>query len=194
MVKKYDMILFAEEALARQVALGVIVTNPLSVWHYLIPFMFIFDFLRRGSAINRYAKLFIFPRKLAMDAARDIIEGEDQKERLSWVEEGIKVWLESLELYSQSIQAAHVKVVKVLIDHYTKLLQTEGDTYNDLVENAYMTQSNYQAHLSQLKALEQEVDRAIIEKLGETEKLREKLLAEEQQLEKMRQKRIDDIF
>jgi hypothetical protein len=80
------------------------------------------------------------------------------------------------------------------MDHYTKLLQTEGETYNDLVRNAYMSQSDYQAHLSQLKALEQEVDRAIIEKLGETEKLREKLLAEEEQLERMRQKRLDEIF
>ena len=80
------------------------------------------------------------------------------------------------------------------MDHYTKLLQTEGDTYYDLVRNAYMSQSDYQAHLSQLKAWEQEVDRAIIEKLGETETLREKLLAEEEQLERMRQKRLDEIF
>lgn len=194
MLKKYEMILFAEEALARQVALGVIVTSPLSVWHYLIPFMFIFDFLRRGSVISRYAKLFMFPRKLATDAARDIIEGQDQKKRLSWAEEEIKVWLESLDLYSQSLQAAHMKVVTLLMDHYTKLLRTEGDTYNDLVKNLYMSKSNYQAHFSQLKALEQEVDGAIIEKLGETEKLREKLLAEEEQLERMRQKRIDEIF
>jgi hypothetical protein len=194
MVTKYEMILSAEEALARQVALGVVVTTPQSVWHYLIPFMFIFDFLRRSSTMRRYTQHFMFPRKLAMDAARDIIEGEDQKERLSWTEEEIKVWLETLNLYSLSLQAAQMKVVTQLMDHYTKLLQTEGDTYYDLVRNAYMSQSDYQAHLSQLKALEQEVDRAIIEKLGETETLREKLLAEEEQLERMRQKRLDEIF
>jgi hypothetical protein len=194
MVTKYEMILSAEEALARQVALGVVVTTPQSVWHYLIPFMFIFDFLRRSSTMRRYTQHFMFPRKLAMDAARDIIEGEDQKERLSWTEEEIKVWLETLNLYSLSLQAAQMKVVTQLMDHYTKLLQTEGDTYYDLVRNAYMSQSEYQAHLSQLKALEQEVDKAIIEKLGETEKLREKLLAEEEQLERMRKKSIDEIF
>ena len=87
-----------------------------------------------------------------------------------------------------------MKVVTQLMVHYTKLLQSEGDTYYDLVRNAYMGQSDYQTHLSQLKAFEQEADRAIIEKLGETEKLREKLLAEEEQLERMRQKRIDEIF
>lgn len=194
MVTKYEMILSAEEALARQVALGVVVTTPQSVWHYLIPFMFIFDFLRRSSTQRRYTQHFMFPRKLAMDAARHIIEGEDQKERLSWTEEEIKVWLETLSLYSISLQAAQMKVVTQLMDHYTKLLQTEGDTYYDLVRNAYMNQSDYQAHLSQLKAWEQEVDKAIIEKLGETETLREKLLAEEEQLERMRQKRLDEIF
>ena len=194
MTGKYDLILYAEEALARQVALGVIVTRPQSVWHYLIPFMFIFDFLRRSSTMRRYTQLFMFPRKLAMDAARRIIEGEERKERISWTEEEIKVWLETLNLYSPSLQTAQMKVVTRLMDHYTKLLQTEGETYYDLVRNAYMSQSDYQAFLSQLKALEQEVDRAIIEKLGETEKLREKLLAEEEQLERMRQKRIDDIF
>lgn len=194
MTGKYDLMLSAEEALARQVALGVVVTTPQSVWHYLIPFMFIFDFLRRSSTMRRYTQHFMFPRKLAMDAARDIIEGEDQKERLSWTEEEIKVWLETLNLYSLSLQAAQMKVVTQLMDHYTKLLQTEGDTYYDLVRNAYMSQSEYQAHLSQLKALEQEVDKAIIEKLGETEKLREKLLAEEEQLERMRKKSIDEIF
>jgi hypothetical protein len=194
MTGKYDLMLSAEEALARQVALGVVVTTPQSVWHYLIPFMFIFDFLRRSSTMRRYTQHFMFPRKLAMDAARDIIEGEDQKERLSWTEEEIKVWLETLNLYSLSLQAAQMKVVTQLMDHFTKLLQTEGDTYYDLVRNAYMSQSEYQAHLSQLKALEQEVDKAIIEKLGETEKLREKLLAEEEQLERMRKKSIDEIF
>jgi hypothetical protein len=194
MVTKYEMILSAEEALARQAALGVVVTTPQSVWHYLIPFMFIFDFLRRSSTMRRYTQHFLFPRKLAMDAARHIIEGEDQKERLSWTEEEIRVWLETLNLYSLSLQAAQMKVVTQLMDHYTKLLQTEGDTYYDLVRNAYMSQSDYQEHLSQLKALEQEVDRAIIEKLGETETLREKLLAEEEQLERMRKKSIDEIF
>ena len=194
MAENYDLILSEEESLARQAALGVVVTTPQSVWHYLIPFMFIFDFLRRSTTMRRYTQHFMFPRKLAMDTASDILEGEDKRERLSWTEEEIKVWLETLNLYSPSLQTAQMKVVTQLMDHYTKLLQTEGDTYYDLVRNAYMNQRDYQAHLSQLKAWEQEVDRAIIEKLGETETLREKLLAEEEQLERMRQKRLDEIF
>lgn len=194
MAEKYDLILSEEDSLARQVALGVVVTTPQSVWHYLIPFMFIFDFLRRSTTMRRYTQHFMFPRKLAMDTASDILEGQDKRERLSWTEEEIKVWLETLDLYSPSLQTAQMKVVTQLMDHYTKLLQTEGDTYYDLVRNAYISQNDYQAHLSQLKTFEQEVDRAIIERLGETEKLRETLLAEAEQLERMRQKRLDEIF
>jgi len=193
MIKKNDMILDAEEAFARQVALGVIVTSPLTVWHTLIPFMFIFDFLRRGNIIRSYTRHFIFPRKLAIDAAQDIIEGEDRKERLLRVEKDIKAWLNALDLYSQTLHDAQLEVVHFLVDHYTKLLQANGDTYNDLVRNVYVNQHSYTAHLAQLTSLEKEVDRAL-EKLRKIGKLREKILAEQQQLEKMRQKRVKQIF
>ena len=67
-MEKYKMILMTEEKMAREVTLGVIVTRPLTVWHHIIPGMFIIDFLRRGSALRRYTNHFMFPRKLAIDA------------------------------------------------------------------------------------------------------------------------------
>ena len=42
---KYDIILSAEEQFAREVTLGVIVTRPLTLWHSIIPGMFVIDFL-----------------------------------------------------------------------------------------------------------------------------------------------------
>ena len=77
-MEKYQMILAAEEQFAREVTLGVIVTQPLTAWYYIIPGMFIIDFLRRGSAIRRYTKHFIYPRKLALEAARVSCESEDE--------------------------------------------------------------------------------------------------------------------
>jgi hypothetical protein len=194
MAEKYDLILSAEESLARQVALGVIVTQPLTVWHYLIPFMFILDFLRRTVTIRRYTQHFIFPRKRAMDAARDILEGEARQEKRVSVGEEIKGWLNSLDLYSDPLHEAQMKMIDFLMDHYTKLLQVEGDTYDELVRSAYTSGVDYEALLSQLTSIEKEVDRALLERLGETEKLREKILAEQEQLERMRQKDMERIF
>ena len=59
-MEKHNMILAAEEQLAREVILGRIVKRPMAVWSYLIPGMFIIDYLRRGSAIRLYTKHFMF--------------------------------------------------------------------------------------------------------------------------------------
>ena len=191
--KKYDIILSAEEAFVRAVALGVIVTIPVSVWHYLIPFMFIFDFLRRGSMTRLYSKTFMFPRKLAIDAAQAINSGEDKETIFSRVEEETKKWLNSLKLYSRDLHRNQIEFINLLIDHYSKLLNTDGDSYNSLIRNAYNNQENYEAYLSQLASVEKKVDLAIIEELGETEKLREKIMAE-QQVEILRKKKVNEIF
>ncbi|MGD9040656.1 MAG: NF038143 family protein [Desulfobacteraceae bacterium] len=194
MADKYELILSAEESLARQVALGVIVMQPLTVWHYLIPFMFIYDFLKRTVTIRRYTQHFMFPRRLAVDAARDILGGEAREERQVSLGDDTKGWLHSLDLYSDSLYEAQMKVIDLLVDHYAKLLQVEGDTYDALVRNAYTSGVDYEAHLTQLTSVEKEVDRAIMERLGETEKLREKILAEQEQLARMRQKDMERIF
>ncbi len=176
------------------VALRVIVTRPVSVWQTLVPFIFIWDFLKRSSTVRFYTRNFMFPRKLAIDAALDISSGEDKEDRLLQVEEAIREWLNPLKLYSQSLHQNQMEVITLLIDHYSRLLNSNGDTYFFLVENAYNNRENYEAYLSRLVSAEKEVDRAIIEKSGETDELREKIVAERQELEKLRKEEVDVIF
>lgn len=194
MRKKYDIIIYAEEEFARTVALGVLVKRPLTAWHYLIPGMFIIDFLKRSSEVRRYSGHFLFPRKLALDAAQNIYNGEERGGAVSRVSGAVKEWLNSLKLYSVDLHRRQIEVVGLLIDHYGKLLDSGGDNYYSLVKNAYNTQQNYEAYLSQLAAAEQEVDRAIIEELGESNVLLEKLAAEQRQVERMRKKNVELIF
>ncbi|MFQ5851984.1 MAG: NF038143 family protein [Candidatus Binatia bacterium] len=194
MEKKSDIILFAEESFARAVTLGTVVKRPLSVWHYLIPGIFILDFLRRTSEIKSYTKHFLFPRKLAIDAARDLNDGEDRKSRLSPVENEISEWLKSLKLYSSALHQAKMEEANVLIDHYSKLLNADGDSYNSLVRNAHKSRENYEAHLCQLAEAEKEVDRAVVEKLGGTGNIRERLAAKQAHLEELRKRKVDEIF
>ena len=194
MNNKYDMILAAEEAFARQVALGVIVTMPQSAFHYMIPFMFIFDFLKRSVTVRHYTRHFLVPRRLALDAAKYILEGYDRTKRLSEIEPQIKAWLNGLKLYSPAVQEKQMDVIHLLVEHYMKLLRVNGDTYNALIRNGYDNRQNYEAHLSQLTAQEEGLDRAILEELGQNEKLRQKLRAEREQVKRLSGKRIDQIF
>jgi hypothetical protein len=194
MQKKYNTILSAEEDFARAVALGMIVKRPLTIWHYLIPGTFIIDFLKRGSEIRRYSEHFLLPRKVALNAAQNICIGHERDETVSRATEIIKGWLNSLKLYSTDLHKSQMEVVDLLIDHYIKLFHVESDNYYALIKNAYSNQNNYEAYLSRLASAEGKVDRAIIDTLGETKVLQERLEAEQRQVEIMRKKYVEMVF
>ncbi len=194
MDKNYNLVLNAEESFARAVALGVHVKRPLTSWHFLLPGMFLFDFLRRSSEIKRYSALFLFPRKLALNGALDILKGEDRVETLSRIEGDIKHWLVSLNLYSEKLHRKQMEVINLLVDHYSKLLDAEGDHYPGLIKDAYQTREPYEAYLQRLSTAEQEIDPAIIEIRGETPEMLERLRMEQVQVTELRTKELNQIF
>lgn len=193
-MEKKQIIANAEEQFAREVTLGVIVQKPPPVWQTLIPGMFIFDFLRRGRAIRQYTNYYMFPRKIALDAAQALAEGQDKAGINSRIEAEIENRLNALNLYSQDLARLQKVVVDFLIDHYLKLLGAAGYSFYDLIRSAYASRDEYEEHLHRLSSAEKEVDRAIIERLGENQTLREKLQTEEQQVERRHQKILDEIF
>ena len=193
-MEKHNMILAAEEQFAREVTLGRIVNRSIAVWSYLIPGMFIIDYLRRGSAIRLYTKHFMFPRKLALNMARSMSGVEEEKIETLQISKDISKGLQSLKLNSPNMQKAMEKMVHLLADHYLKLIKSKGDDYCQLIRNTYQNRRAYQSHLDLIMDAEKEVDRAILEKLGDSEKVREKLSIERQQIAMRRQKLADEIF
>lgn len=194
MAEKYDLILSAEERFAREVAIAVIVTAPVSVWHCLIPFMFIFDFLRRQTTTRRYTEYFMFPRKLAINAARDILEGLDKADNLSGIGPEVEARLNRIELYSPAIHQRQMEVIDILVDHYLKLLKASGDTYEELIKNTYGNRHDFVAFIGQLAESEESLNKAILERVGGNERVREKILAERDQVKRLTEKKVDQIF
>jgi hypothetical protein len=193
-VDPYNIILAAEIQFAKEVTLGVIYQQPPSAWHYLLPGMFIIDYLRRISAISRYTKHFMFPRKLALDAARSLLEGQEKSGIDARIESDIENWLNSLKLYSQELIQAQQRGIDLLIEHYHKLQDAEGNSLRELIENAYPSRQGYEAHVHELAVVEADIDRVIIKKMGHNEKLKEKLQLEARQVEIGRKKIMENIF
>ena len=193
-MEKHKMILMAEEKLAREVTLGVIVTRPLTVWHYIIPGMFIFDFLRRGSALRKYTESFMFPRKLAVDAAQALAQDEPEADILAHIENETRTWLNSLDLYTSGLLQAQMAAIILLKDHYARLLQKDGYSVYALMNAAYESRENLEAFFNKLTAAEAEVDRELVAKLGENDKLRAKITAEQNQLLHRRDKIVEEVF
>ena len=191
---KFDIILNAEQQFAREVTIGVLYLRPLSAWHYLIPGMFIIDFLRRSSAIRKYTETFMFPRKLALRAARDLSGGKTRAAIDPQLETEIKNWLAALQLDSPDLVRAQKETVDLLMDHYVKLLQAEGESYYDLIQNAYSSREAFEAHLREITTAENEVDRAILARVGDNPAVKEKLQLEARQVENRRKKILEDIF
>ena len=191
---KYDIIVNAEQQFAREVTLGVIVTRPLTAWHYLIPGFFIIDFLRRGSAIRQYTKHFMFPRILALDVAAAKSQAPTEDPKGSDSADKVRRWLESLNLHSPELLRAHMALIDVLAAHYLKLLNAEGDSINHLIEHAYPDRDRFKQFVKAITTVENEVDRQITERLGGNERVQDKILAEQQQIAKRRQKILNEVF
>lgn len=194
MQQNYKLIVSAEEQFAREVTLGVIVQQPLSVWHYLIPGVFIFDYLRRNTAISRYTRHFMFPRRLAIDAAQNLLKGYEAASGDSRIAAEIENWLNTLGLYSPQLARAQKIAVDLLTAHYGKLLAAEGASYDELIENAYASREAYKNYLRELSTAEDDIDREIIAKAGNNQKLKEKLQLEKEQVEMRRKKILEAIF
>jgi hypothetical protein len=192
--KKYQMVLSAEESFAQGVALGMWVQRPLTAWHYLLPGMFVWDILRRRMAVQQYSSLFLFPRKLALDAALGMTGGEGRERVLSVAGNKIQEWLSIKRVASPSILLGHMNQIGILLDHYSRLLQADGESYLGLIRNTYGTRRNYEGYLERLLAAEGELDRGLAEIQGGTAESWDRLRAEQAQVAQLRKKEVDRIF
>ena len=193
-LKNYQVALSAEESFSRSVALGLWMKRPVTAWHYLLPGMFVWDIIKRRMAIQQYSALFLFPRKLALDAARQMIEGDDPNRLLSRTENKVQEWLSVQKVNSPRILGGHMEQIRILLDHYSRLLQAEGESYSRLIRNTYGSRENYEGYLARLSAAEGEVDQGLAEIQGETAESWDRLRAEQVQVAQMRKKEVDRIF
>jgi len=188
------MILGEDEQFAREVILGVIVERPVKIWNTIIPGMFIIDFLRRQSTIRKYVQYFMFPRKTAIRVAQAFLQGEERAILLAQAKEDTNMWLASLGFYSDEIRRAQLEVLVLLVDHYKKLLQSEGDYYHLLIRNAYASQPDFQKVIDQISLAEKALERAITAERSGDQTMRDKLKAEAEQIAMRRQKMIAQIY
>ena len=92
---------------------------------------------------------------MALDAALDIMkEGQPRQDMIARIENKTSDILASDKrgVYSERIRRKQMHEINLLLDHYLKLLEAEGKSYDSLIKNAYQTQDNYRTFLQQLAA------------------------------------------
>jgi len=166
---KYKNILSQERSLAKAVASAVIETPTLSVWEVTIPIIFLFNFLRFKRARETFSLNFLFTKKLALEAAFEMVDkGKTKEEAKIQIREktGNILAADKKGIYSSKIRQRQINEIELLVDHYSKLLQAEGKDYPAMVKNAYRTQGEFAAFLKELQRAEKAVNQAAIQTIG----------------------------
>ncbi len=167
--KRYEAVLYHEQSWAKAVSFAAMRPKPLTVWEVLIPIFIIFNHMRLKGAREVFAQNLLFTKKLALDAALAVTKnGQSKAHAMSPVEEKTKALLASVkdDIYSEQIRQKQMQEIHLLLDHYCRLLQAEGEEYATLVAHSYNNLNQYKSFLEELKGAEGEVNRAAVKTLG----------------------------
>ncbi len=167
--KRYEAVLYHEQSWAKAVSFAAMRPKPLTVWEVLIPIFIIFNHMRLKGAREVFAQNLLFTKKLALDAALAVTKnGQSKAHAMSPVEEKTKALLASVkdDIYSDQIRQKQMQEIHLLLDHYCRLLQAEGEEYATLVAHSYNNLNQYKSFLEELKGAEGEVNRAAVKTLG----------------------------
>ncbi len=164
--KKYENILSRERYLARAVASAVIESKPLTVWEVVVPILFFFTFLQFKRSRTTFALNFLFTKKLALEAALERArKGKSPEEARAAIKEKTDKILaaDRKGVYSSKIRQRQLQEMELLLEHYFRLLQAEGEDFPSLVRNVYRHRENYEKFLTNLERAEKEVNRAALQ-------------------------------
>ena len=167
--KKHKIISERERSMAQGVAVSLIRPKPLTVWEIMIPVIFILNYVKLKHSREIFVQNQMFTKKMALDAALDMLKKDASKER---VMEQIQAKTEELVssvpggIYSDDIRRQQLIEIDLLIDHYSRLLNAAGQDYAALVTHVYQTADSYSSFLEALGTAEKDVISAARRTLG----------------------------
>jgi hypothetical protein len=167
--KKYDMIVSHETAFARSVALATIKPKPFSVWEVTIPIIFIFSYMKSKETREVFVQNVMFTKKMAIQAAFDILQkGQTRESVMERIRSKTREMIASVPggIYSAEIRREQLKEIDLLVDHYSRLLNSQGNDYDSLVLNAYQAPDRLADFFERLQQAEDSVGRAARSTLG----------------------------
>ena len=167
--KKFKIIFERERSMAQGLAASLIRPKPLTVWEIMIPVIFILNYVKLKHSREIFIQNQMFTKKMALDAALEMKKKEVSKETvMRQIQTKTKELLTSVPggIYSDDIRRQQLNEIDLLIEHYRKLLNAEGQDYAALVTTAYPTAAAYNSFFDQLKLAESEVMGAAQRTLG----------------------------
>jgi hypothetical protein len=159
--EKIEMILAQEENFAWQLGRRVLTKPKLHTWMILIPFLFVFfiqDLLKYKKGRKAFSDNYLLSHEKALKEAEDALAQGRKPDAEAVARQA------SLEGTSQE---KYAEFLGVLVEHYTCLLQTKGDSYQSLVKSAYgNSRTNFLLFINILNQAEKKLNQALTAQLS----------------------------
>ncbi len=170
-------------------ALKVIHKPQLNLWMILIPIVFVYYFYelqRFAKGKKDFVKHFVFTRRLIVDEACSVVETGEEPDFNQMAEH---------ENVPECALDEYKNWSKVLMDHYIKLLGTNGDSFAALVNQRYKKKGTYLLILDQINKAEARFYKALRKELGgNQEGVGDVIETMEKSLDSLRRQEANDIF
>ena len=125
----------------------------------LIPIIFVHFFYRLNKVADgrkEFVRNFMITRQRALEAALEGLETGRTPDPNQ---------LCRMSSSPEAIYGEYAAWLKVLLQHYEKLLQAHGNSIDELIRSAYQTRSNYLLFLHQLNRAEKQYNAALTPRL-----------------------------
>ena len=150
---------------ANDAAKRVIETKRVAVgWKVLLfPFLLL-DYYRYKKSLLLTRKNFLFTKRLAFEAAKEMRAGKARAMQMRLIEIRTNKILvkEKKGYYTEKIRRKQMREIEVLIDHYLELFKSNKTSYPEIVKAAYFSEKGYLAFIEKLQRAEKEVIEAAI--------------------------------
>jgi len=194
---KIKNILTDEREVAKAVATDVTGTMALGVWDFVLPPLFAINLLKHHRSKEAFTLNFMFTKKLALEAAGNILRfGPTMDETMAEVEKKTSSILSADQkgVYSEKVRLKQMQEIRLLTDHYQKLLMSEGKTYCEMVRAAYVDRTSYDTFLRRLNSAEKDVNRAALQIVGKSPEAKDFVARMEESVNQIRNRDLDNYF
>lgn len=190
---KKEMILARQRIFAEELGRRVLFKPQLHVWMILIPIIFVFylqDLMKYKNGRREFADNFLLSHFKALNEAADALAaGREPDAEAIARQSGLQ----------SEAEGEYAHYLQMLIEHYHRLLQAEGNDYEALIRAAYdNNHSNFLLYINQLHQAEVGLNRALSPELHTgkegAENVTQVITRIEAEANRLRRREAEEIF
>ena len=133
-------------------------------WKIMLVPVFLYKVYHYRKDLGFTRKNFIFTKKLAYEAAKNIFQGKEQAWEFRRIEIKTKEILDNEKkgFYTEKIRRKQLAEIDLLIKHYQELFNAKQSKYPEIIKEIYESKGNYLTFLGKLQKVEADVIQAAI--------------------------------